>query len=349
MIQRMDVRRRLFAIGVAGASFVTVLGASAPVRAQAPTFAGKTFTIVVPTGPGGSYHLYAQVIQRNMSKHLPGHPTVILQNRPAAGGAAAAQYMMQNAPKDGTVIAEATAGTITDPLFRPLGYDASKFLWLGTVAARDYSIAVLKPSAVKSLDDLRRTEITVGTTGVTSAGYFVPQFINSALGTKMKPISGYGSGGDINLAMERGELDGRGSYYSGFSIRKDWIDQDKLRFLISIGPRNPILKDVPHMRDLITPGTAIAKMYELLELNFNVGQAFYAPPGVPDATMAVLRDAFAKMAHDPQTQESAMRAALDWEPASADAVTAALQSGLAAAEPDVIKGLSKILGGPAAN
>jgi tripartite-type tricarboxylate transporter receptor subunit TctC len=336
-------------VGFAACTAATVLIAGVmPVRAQSPSFAGKTITVVVPTGPGGSYHLYGQVIQRHLSKHLPGNPTVILQNRPAAGGAAAAAYMMQVAPKDGTVIAEATAGTITDPLFRTLGYDASKFLWLGSVAARDYSIAVLKPSKVKSLDDLSKTEITVGSTGATSAGYFVPEFINSVLGTRMKPILGYNSGGDINLAMERGELDGRGSYYSGFSIRQDWIDGDKLQFLVSIGPRNPLLKNVPHMRDLMTRGSAESKMYDLLELNFNVGQAFYAPPGVSEETMAVLRDAFAKMADDPQTRESAKRSVLDWAPVSADEVTKAVQLGLAAADPDIVKRLSKLLGGDAA-
>jgi tripartite-type tricarboxylate transporter receptor subunit TctC len=328
---------------------IAVLGllvALAPRTMQAqPSFAGKTITVVVPAGPGGSYHLYAQVVQRHLARHLPGNPTVILQNRPAAGGAAAAIHMMQNAPKDGTVIAEATAGMITDPLFRPLNYDPSRFLWLGTVAARDYSIAVLKPTKVKTLDDLKRTEIRVGTTGATSAGYFVPEFINAALGTKMKPIIGYNSGGEINLAMERGELEGRGSYYSGFSIRKDWIENRKLQFLISIGPRNPILKDVPHMRDLLSQGSFESKMYDLLELNFNVGQAFYAPPGVPAEIMAALRAAFARMAADASTKAAAEQMALDWIPDSAEAVTKAVNEGLAAAEPAVVERLSKILGG----
>ena len=138
----------------------------------------------------------------------------------------------------------------------------------------------------------------------------------------------------------------RGGYYSAFSVRKDWIDENKVQWLVTLGPPNPLLGgDVPHLRKRITPNTMETKMYELLELNFNVGQGFYAPPGVPDETLAVLRKAFAEFSRDPQVrQEAVNQMALEWEPLPADYVTTAVSNGLSAAEPEIIARLSKILG-----
>jgi hypothetical protein len=165
----------------------------------------------------------------------------------------------------------------------------------------------------------------------------------------MRPVLGYRSGGEMNLAMERGEIDGRGGYYSAFSVRKDWIDGNRLQWLVTIGPANPLLGPAPHLRKLITPNTVEAKMYELLELNLNVGQGFYAPPGVPNETLAVLRRAFAEFARDPQVRKEAIsQMGLEWEPQDADYVAKIVGNGLAAAEPDVIARLSAILGGQTA-
>lgn len=330
--------------------FAAAFAAALPFTALAAGddfFSGKTVTIIVPAGPGGSYHLYAQVVQRHFAGHIPGNPAIIVQNKPGAGGAASAAYMMNVAPKNGTVIAELVPGMITDPIVKSsVSYDARKFNFLGTIAARDFSVAVWKTVPVKSLDDLRKTEVTIGTTGRASAGYVVPHFINSVLGTKMKVITGYASGGDIDIAMERHEVQGRGNYYSGFaSVRPNWIRDHLIRFIMTLGPVNPALKGVPRVRDYLKPGSIEEKTFNLLEMNFNVGQSFYAPPDVPADRVATLRKAFAAMLADKSMQAELTKHNLDFGPMTPDQIKSEMERGFKGATPDVVKKFREMMGG----
>jgi len=307
-------------------------------------YAGKTVTVQVPSGSGGTYHVYCQIVAGQIGKHIPGKPTVVIQNLPGAGGAKSASYMMNAAPKNGTYMAMIAPGVITDPLIRKHKYDARKFNWLGSVAARPFSIAMWHAAPFKSIDDMKKNVSTIGTNGLASAGYVVPAFVNAVLGTKMKIITGYKSGGETNLAIERGEVQGRGNYYSGFTgVRPEWITDHKLTFVLGIGPRHPALKDVPHLRDLLKPGSQEAKMYDLIELNFNVGQAFYAPPGVDKANFAILRTAFAAMLADPALVKEIARRRVEFQPQSAEQVESLIAAGFKSAEPAVVSRLKGIL------
>jgi tripartite-type tricarboxylate transporter receptor subunit TctC len=324
---------------------------TAPLAALADSesnfFKAKNITVIVPAGPGGSYHLYAQIVQRYLGSHIPGNPSLIVQNKPGAGGAASAAYMMNVAPKNGTVIAELVPGMITDPIVKSsVSYDARKFNFLGSIAARDFSIAVWGDVPVKTLDDLRKQEITIGTTGRASAGYVVPHFINSVLGTKMKVITGYASGGDVDIAMERKEVQGRGNYYSGFaSVRPDWIRNHMIRFILTMGPANPALKGVPRVRDFLKPGSLEEKTFNLLEMNFNVGQSFYAPPGVSPARIATLRKAFAAMLDDKAMQADLAKHNLDFGPQGPAQIDREINQGFNGATPEVIKRFRVMMGG----
>ena len=309
-------------------------------------YTGKTVTVQVPSGSGGTYHVYCQLVSRHIGPHIPGNPKVIIQNLPGAGGAKSAAYMMNVAPKNGTYIAMIAPGVITDPLIRRHKFDARKFQWLGSVAARPFSLAVWHTVPIKTIEDLKKTPITMGTNGVASAGYIVPAFVNAALGTKIRIITGYKSGGETNLAIERGEVQGRGNYYSGFTgVRPDWITQHKIRFVLGIGPRHPALKDVPHLRDLLKPGSMIAKVYGLIELNFNVGQAFYTAPGVPAEQVAILRKAFGDMLADPALPKEIERRRVEFEPQSWQQVTDQIDQAFKTAKPDVVKRLKQIVTG----
>lgn len=328
----------------AGAVALSALPALAD--SEADFFRDKTVSIVVPAGPGGSYHLYAQMVQRHLLRHIPGNPTGVVKNMPGAGGASSATYMTNVAPKDGTVIAEMAPGTLTDPLVKQLKFDARKFSYLGSIAARDFSVAVWHTVPVKTIADLKKTEVTIGTTGRSSAGYIVPHFINSVLGTKMKVITGYASGGDTNIAIERGEVQGRGNFYSGFaSVRPDWISEKKIRFIATLGPKNPALDGVPRVRDQLTPGSIEAKTFDLMEVNFNVGQAFYAPPGIPRARLATLRRAFDAMLADPALKKELDSRNLDFTPQSAADVDKAIAHGFKDVNDEVIKRFRQIMGG----
>jgi tripartite-type tricarboxylate transporter receptor subunit TctC len=323
---------------------IASLTAALPALAE-DYYQGKTVTVQVPSGSGGTYHVYCQIVAGQIGKHIPGAPQVIIQNLPGAGGAKSASYMANAAPKDGSYIAMVAPGSSTIPLVRDVKYDVRKFQWLGSVAARAYTLAFWHTVPVSTIDDLKKSEFTVGTAGVGAAGYVIPSFINNAFGTKMKIITGYKSGGETNLAIERGEVQGRGNFYSGFTgVRPDWITDRKIRFLLAIGPRNPALKGVPHVRDLLKPGSDEAKVYDLIELNFNVGQAFYAPPGVAAEPVSILRKAFAAMLRDPALVKEIEKRRVEFHPQSWQDVQRQIDEGFKSAEPAVVERLKAVMG-----
>jgi len=319
-------------------AFAVALGAAAATRAVADDFyKGRTVTVVNPSDPGGSYHLYAEVVARHIGKFIPGKPTVIIQDKPGAGGASAAAYMMNAAPQDGTMIAEIAPGTITDPLVRKLKYDATKFHWLGSIATRSQVMAFWHTTPVKTIEDLKKTEVTVGATGRAATSYIVPAYINFILGTKMKIISGYKGGGDLDLAMERNEIQGRSNYYSGYtSVRPEWIRDHKLNFVIIVGAPIKELPEVPNVRHFLKPGSIEAKVDALISLNFEVGQGFYAPPGVPADRVQILRKAYADMLADPATREECEKRKLDFQAVGAEQVQKLIVDGFKAADDAVV-------------
>ncbi|MPY70702.1 MAG: hypothetical protein GEU92_11505 [Alphaproteobacteria bacterium] len=349
---REEIMQNRFSVAPAASAFAASLAltlAAAPhAAAEEAFFKDKTVTVVVPVGPGGSFHIYAQIVSRHIGKHIPGNPTVIVQNRPGAGGAKSAAYLANAAPKDGSVIGKIVPGMLTYPLVHGnAGYDATKFQNLGAIAARNYTIAVWHTTPVKTWEDLKKHEVTLGATGRSSSGYVVPAFINGVLGAKLKIITGYGSGGDLNIAMERGETQARGNFYSGFTaVRPDWIKDKKIRFLLTMGPENPATADVPRVRDLLKPGSVEAKTFDLLESSFKQGQAFYVAAEVPKARAAVLRKAFWAAMMDPALKAQALERRLDYNPIPGEEIDRIIADGMkGASEPEVLKMFRELMGG----
>ena len=281
--------------------------AAAPAVADevADFFKGKTVTVVVPAGSGGTFHLYGQLVQRHIGKHIPGNPTVVVQNRPGGGGVTAANYTAGAAPNDGTLIAEINPGSVIIPLVRKVRFDPRKFEWLGIVSIRTYTLGVWHTVAADTFEKHKATEVVMGSSGVGSINYQLPTFLNAVAGTKYKIIKGYKGGGDINLAMERGEVQGRGNFYSGYlGAQPHWIRDKKIKFFATIGPVRDEVKSVPRLRDLVK-GDLNGKMLSLLEVGFEIGQAFYLPAGTPKARVDALRVAFASMLKDPAMKAEA--------------------------------------------
>jgi tripartite-type tricarboxylate transporter receptor subunit TctC len=281
-----------------GALAVTALAAMAVATPASAFFEGKTVTVIVPSGSGGTFHLYGQLVQRHIGKHLPGKPNVVVQNRPGAGGVKAANYMAAAAPKDGTVIAEINPGSVIIPLMRKVRFDPRAFNWIGTLSVRTYTLGVWHDVKANTIDKQKKTEVIMGASGVGSLNFQLPTFLNSVVGTKYKMIKGYKGGGAINLAMERGEVQGRGNFYSGYLGAKPyWLRDRKVQLFATIGPVRPEVKDVPRLRDIVK-GELNQKMLGLLEVGFNIGQAFYVPPGTPKDRVAVIRKAFTSLLQD---------------------------------------------------
>ncbi len=230
----------------------------------------------------------------------------------------ASSYMAAKAKKDGTDIAMMAPGSITAPLAHKLPYEAGKFRWIGSAAARSSAIWVWHTTGVKTFEDLKTREVTMGSTGFGAGGSVIPRLINQAFGTKLKLVYGYKSGGAINIAIERGEVDGRWNYPNGFEgVRPTWIPEKKIIPLIAMGPRDEKrLPGVRHLDDMLKKGTTQRRLSDLIDLDYQVGQAFYAPPGTPDNVMSILRTAFEKMVKDPTTVADFEKRRIELTPAS---------------------------------
>ena len=329
------------------AASLTLGFASAPASADESFFKDKTVSVIVPVGSGGTFHIYAQIVARHMKKHIPGNPTVIVQNRPGGGGATSAVWVQSVAPKDGTIIGKIVPGMLTHPLTNSNAkYDATKFQYLGAIAARDYNIAVWHTTPVKTWEDMKTTEVIVGATGRAASSYTIPAFVNGVLGTKMKIVTGYKSGGELNLAMERGETQGRGNFYSGYTgVRPDWLRDNKLRFLLTLGPRHPKTAHVPRVRDLLKEGSMEMKTFDLLEATLNQGQAFYQAPGVPKARVDVMRKAFWAAMMDSELKAECEKRKVDYGPINAADMERIVADGMAPAkDPEVVKRFRELMG-----
>lgn len=328
-----------FALGMLGAVAAMPAGADE----IADFYKDKTLTVVVPVSPGGTFHLYAQIVEQHLPRFIPGNPTAVLQNRPGAGGVTANAFMMHAAPKDGTMLAEINPGTMSLPLLRKARYDPRKFEWIGSVAVRGYCGAVWHTVEADTVEKMKKTEVIMGATGKGSQNFQIPTLMNHLLGTKYKVVSGYKGGGEINLAIESGEVQGRANFYEGFvGAKPDWIRDRKLKFFFTLGPDIPELKDVPRLRDLMKTEEN-KKMLALIDTTLQLGQAFFLPPETPKARVAALSDAFDKMVKDPDFLADAEKRRLVIEPRTAAENHAAVAEAFAT-PPEIARKVATILG-----
>jgi len=332
-------------VAVAGA--LTVMGS--PVTA-ADYYAGKTLTVQVPSGSGGTYHVYCQLVQRNIGKYIPGKPRVLIQNMPGAGGAKSATWMANVAPKTGEYIAMVAPGVITTPLVRKMRYDARKFGWLGAPAARMAGIFMWHTSGIKTLEDFRNKKSTIASSGFASSGSIYPRLVAHVLGiNKMKIILGYKGGGAMNLAVEKQEASGRNNFLSGvLAKRPTWLPKKLVYPIIMYGPKtfNEHTKNTPHLGDILAkeqPGSMNEKMYTVLSTNLKVGQAFYLPPGANKNVMKIMGTAFDKMIADPQFKKNVLARGVEFDPVSVATINKYIKAGFKAATPDVVAALRPML------
>jgi tripartite-type tricarboxylate transporter receptor subunit TctC len=194
------------------AAVATLAAMTAPTAAQAPSLAGKTMQMIIGFDTGGGFDLWGRAVARHIGKHLPGNPTVVPQNMPAAGGLSAANHIYNVAPKDGTVMGFMAGSAVLGPITGASGarFDPTKITWLGAPSTEtSICIAYDSPNVkVKTLKDLYEKELIVGATGPGNGIYFHPKALSALLGMKFKVIAGFPGSAATFLAMERGEVDG---------------------------------------------------------------------------------------------------------------------------------------------
>jgi len=333
------------------ATLALLLCAAGPAGAQdeiAAFYQGKQLRIVVGTAPGGGYDLFARIVARHIVAHIPGHPSVIVQNLPAAGGLLMTNQLFATAPRDGTVIGAPINGIPTAPLLMPDGarFDAAKLIWLGSTNREPYVAFVWHTAPVQSLAELRAREVVVGATAPGTTMVDFPLVTNAIIGTKFKIVRGYEGTPQINTAIERGEIQGQGGI-GWAAVRAQvpqWIADGKIRVIAQYGlTRHPGLADVPSMLELAA-NEADRRAMTMLFARTEYGRPYFLPPEVPAARVEALRRAFDATMRDADFIAEAARLQLDIDPMRGEDVQA-LVAELARTPADVVARVRGILAG----
>ena len=329
---------------------IAVLFLAAPVQAADPVadfYKGKTVFLQIGTPAGGNYDILGRAVGRHIGKHIPGNPTVVVQNVPGGSGLTLTNQLAQIAPKDGTVFGLLNNGNPSTPLLEPnaVRFDPRKFHYLGSPTREIQVLAVWHTAPVKNLDGLFTKQLIVGGLGPSSASGAFPMVTNALIGTKYKIVTGYAGGAESKLAMERGEIEGNAGLAWGAakSAYADLLDRKQLRVIGQYGFKaHPELKDVPLFPTGKTEDDR--QIFKILYSRQDYGRPFVAPPDLPPERAQALRAAFARTMQDPEFIADATAQKLDLEPVAGEELQQ-LTDEMFKAPPHVATRLQAILSG----
>ena len=310
--QSLLARVKRFIIG-----FCALMAVGSPV-AQAqdagPSFyQNKTISLIIGYSAGGGYDTYARLVARFLGEHIPGKPVVVPRNMPGASSRVAIAYAYNVAPRDGLTLCTGDQSlALAQAMGEPLNFDMSKFLYIGNPSSENNTTATWHTSSIKTIADAMAQEVTMGATGGSPSSQY-PRIMNAVLGTRFKIILGYPGGNEINLAMERGEVAGRGSnnWASWKSTRGDWLRDKKINILVQVGLKKAHdLQDVPLLMDLARNDDD-RTLLKLLSTPATIGRPIFTTPETPSDRVAALRAGFDAMLRDPNFLADAARANLE--------------------------------------
>lgn len=324
----------------------SVAAAPASADAVADFYQGKQINFVVSFGAGGSYGLYAQLIAKRIGPHIPGSPSIVVQFMPGAGGVKATNYLYNAAPKDGTVLATVFKDLALEQALRPkeAKYDARKFSWIGSVNEYISVITVWRDSGIKSIADARKRDVAMATSGRAHQGSQLAVLLNDFAGTKFKLVTGYRGAADMNLAMERGEVQARINSSLGLRTQQAaWVRDGKVISIAQGGTmRQPDMADVPLFSELVTDPEG-RQILAIVESGSVVGWPELMPPDVPADRLAAWRKAFDATMKDPAFVADVKKAKLEVHPKSGQEL-AKLIDGILAVDPKIVVRARKIAG-----
>lgn len=310
---------------IALAAVVAFVCAVAPAHAQedvAAFYKGKQMRIVVGSSVGGGYDLFARAVARHIHNHIPGNPNIIVQNQPAAGGVVMTNQMFAQGPKDGTVIGVPINGIPTAPLLQGgTQYDATKLSWIGSTNRETYAAFIWHTVKLKDITELATRELVVGGTTPGTSMVDFPLLLNDVLGYKFKIVRGYPSTPQINIAIERGELEGNAAI--GWASQKTqtphWIAENKIRVILQFGLRRDPTLDAPSVMELAK--TEVDRQaFRMLFARTEYGRPYFLPPDVPKERVQALRRAFDATMTDPGFIADAAKLQLDLSPMTGEEV-----------------------------
>jgi tripartite-type tricarboxylate transporter receptor subunit TctC len=333
--------------------FAFCLCVVAPAAAQddvAAFYRGKQLRFIVGSAAGGGYDLFARIVGRHIGSHIPGNPIVIVQNQPAAGGVVMTNQLFAQGPKDGTVVGIPINGIPTAPLLQAgTAFDASKLIWLGSTNREAYVAFVWHTVPVSNIAELTTQEIVVGATTPGTTMVDFPLLVNDVLGTKFKVVRGYAGTPQINLAIERGEVQGMGGlgWASVKAQTPQWIAEKKIKVLAQYGlTRYAELAEVPTVLELAR-SEPDAQAMRMLFARTEYGRPYFLPPDVPAARVRALRRAFDATMKDAGFLAEAAKLQLDVSPMRGEEVQALVDE-LAKTPPAIVARVRAALDVPAA-
>jgi tripartite-type tricarboxylate transporter receptor subunit TctC len=325
-----------------------------PAVAQTPFYQGKTITIIVGTKAGDVYDLYPRMLAPYMTKNIPGNPNIIIQNVAGAASLIAANQVYTLAKPDGLTLGAIYPALYFEQLVKKpeVKFDWTKFGWIGSTVTSNQLMYMRSDTPYKSVEDVRTasTPPKCGATGVTSTGYYLPKLVEEATGAKFDIVSGYQAGQDVDLAVERGEVQCRAFTITAYFAREpfiSWRKRNFVRVLFQTGTkRDGRLKDVPTIYELMDKyksSEPVRRLAKVVLASGDFGRPIVAPPGIPADRLRLLRDAFNKSVNDPALLAEAEKRQLEVDPGTGQELET-LAKEVMAASPDVIEKMKKILG-----
>jgi predicted outer membrane repeat protein len=310
----------------------------ASVRAQSADefFRTASLSMYVGSGGGGGYDAIARLVARHITRYLPGNPSFVIRNMPAAAGVQSANFIYNSAPRDGSAILAAQNASLMLPLYdSPVAhFDPRRFEWIGSTDKQQAVCVTWFTSPIKTLEDAQKREVPVAATGISAGPGIFPKILNALFGTKFKVISGYDTG-SMRLALEKGEVEGLcGLAWQTYkAVSFDWIEARKLNVLLQMGlTKNAELPDVPLALDLLKDPDD-RRLLELIVLAQEFGRPFLAPPGVPAERMTAYRRSFAAVLKDPEFRAESARQRMGIDPLDDREIETLLARAYAAPKP----------------
>jgi tripartite-type tricarboxylate transporter receptor subunit TctC len=292
------------AVWIGLVTLILALASPGPVDAQSVEdfYRGKSLKLVVGSDATGEYDATARLLARHLGKHIPGRPNIIVQNMPGASGIKAANYLYSIAGRDGAVMATFNQGMPVYEATRMANtnFKTAEFNWIGTLTHSNTLVVVAARTGVKTIEDATKREVTMGSIGAGGTMSTHPILLNNALGTKFKLVVGYAGGQLVDMAIERGEVDGRGTYtwVDMKAKRAQWLRDKSVNILVQVGmEREPDLPHVPTLIDLARNDTERA-VFTFISSDRPIGKSYVMPPQVPADRVEAIRKAFMATMND---------------------------------------------------
>ncbi len=325
-----------FALSLAVAGLVCD---TAQAQSLTDIYKGKSITFLVGAGAGASYDFYARALAEHMGKHIPGSPKIVVKTTGGqSGGRDVAEAISNSVAPDGMTIAMTQQTVVLHQVLEPkfARYDARKWYWLGNMAPIRNMLLVWHTAKAQTVEQAKSNEVAIGATSTSSPTYIVPNILNRFAGTKFKIITGYKGVADLDLAMRRGEIEGRGaSWLSAQLALATEIQEKKVRAIVMASrTRDPSVPDVPTLSEVM-PDEKGRKVADFLAAESDYGRSVFISASVPEDRAKALRAAFEATMKDKEFLEMAAKLKLDIEPTSGDFL-AALTNDVVGAPQDII-------------